>query len=624
MNQLDEQKKVEALRQRLYSRGEKFDDIERRDIGDVAVDVSRNWNLPQPKTEDVADYRHSRRYRWFVLIGSFLFLLLTAVATGFYMFSGGNQISSANIGFNIEAPTTLGGGERFDAQIGVTNQNAVAIESVTLIVTYPEDSQTVSEPTENLYEERIWIDRLEPGESKNISLSAVVYGEEGEERQLRAQLEYRIVDSDSMFYKDAEPHTFRITSSPVTLQVQSVRQVSAGQEVEVELKVTSNTNSEYNNLLVTANYPRGFAYKNAEPSPSYNQNVWRIESLKPEETKTIKVRGTVTGLANEALRLSVSVGPSDPGNQFIAGSSLTNSYTEFIIERPFINVLMSINDQRQSPVVLQSQESAKVDIEVTNTLDESVYDMVVEVVPSGSAISGARITSGSGFYDSNRNVVRFEPSTVSGFSQFLAGETESLDLTIEPQTNASTATFSVTVNVYGRRVNNPGAQEQLFGTTKIEARYASTISLGSAVRHTSGPLPPVVGQDTQYQVTLTARAGSNEITGGVLRTTLPQYVTWQNSYQADGAVEYNPVTRELTWQVEDISGGQSKDLRFAVSLLPSSSQVGTKPVLVGGQTFTAKDRFTNTELQTSQQSISTEIGSVGNFDEGSGTVQASQ
>ena len=83
MNQLDEQKKVEALRQRLYSRGEKFDDIERRDIGDVAVDVSRNWNLPQPKTEDVADYRHSRRYRWFVLIGSFLFLLLTAVATKF-------------------------------------------------------------------------------------------------------------------------------------------------------------------------------------------------------------------------------------------------------------------------------------------------------------------------------------------------------------------------------------------------------------------------------------------------------------------------------------------------------------------------------------------------------------
>lgn len=626
MNQLDEQKKIDDMRRRLYARGEATDKLSRHNVSDIKVDVSRDWQAPPAERIAAPEpaKKRTRRYRWYILLGSLFVFIFTAVLTGFYMFSGGNQISSENINLTITGPTTLDGGERLDAQITVTNQNAVAIESATVIVTYPEDSQSIEPPVKNLFEERIWIDRLDPGEAKNIPINAVVYGETGDERQLRAQLEYRIVDSDSMFYKDAEPYNFRIVSSPVSLKVSSVRRVSAGQEVEIELQVTSNTNAAFENLLVTAAYPRGFRYQGAEPAPSFNQNVWRIETLDPEETETITIRGTVTGLAEEALRVNVAVGPSDPNNQFIAGSTLTDSYTEFIIERPFISVAASIEEQSQSPVILEAGQPATVDVEVTNTLDEAVYDMVVEVVPSGSAIVGATITSSEGFYDSNRGVVRFEAATVPGFAQFLAGETEALSLNINPKTTASTATFSVTINIYGRRVNNPNAQEQLFGTTKIEARYASTVSLANAVNHTSGPLPPIVGESTEYQVTLTARAGSNEITNGLLTTSLPQYVTWKDNYQAEGAVTYNSVNREITWQVGDISGGQSKDLRFAIAALPSSSQVGTKPVLVNNQTFTAKDRFTNSDLRATAQSLSTEIGSNGNYEEGTGTVQASE
>ena len=270
MSQLDEQEKVEALRRRLYARGEVGAKIEEHGVSDIKVDVSRDWQMPSPLEIPTASAtpKPSRRYRWYVLLGSLSALLLTVAVTGFYMFSGGNQISSDNINLNIEAPRTLGGGERFDAQIGITNQNAVAIESATLIVTYPANSQTVTEPLESLFEERIWIDRLDPGEVKNVPISALVYGEEGDERRFQAQLEYRIIDSDSLFYKDAEPHNFRITSSPVTLQVESVRRVSAGQAVEVDITVNSNTNTTYNNLLVTASYPRGFSFQGAEPEPS--------------------------------------------------------------------------------------------------------------------------------------------------------------------------------------------------------------------------------------------------------------------------------------------------------------------------------------------------------------------
>lgn len=606
MKQLDSQEQIDELRKRLYSRGEQFSETERHGVSDLKVDVSRDWNIP--KQEEVVETEHKpRRYRWYVLIGSFVILLVTGALTGAYMFYGGNQISSDNISINFSGPTTLGGGERLNAQIGVTNQNNVAIESATLIVSYPSGSQTVTEPIENLNEQRIWIDRLEPGEARNVPIDAIVYGEEGDEKEFKAQLEYRIVDSDSLFYKDAEPYKFRVISSPITLQVRSVRKVSSGQEVEVELRIKSNTNTTYENLLVSTSYPNSFAYKSAEPSPSYNQNVWKIDSLKPEETKIIKIKGTVSGLANETLRLNVKVGPSQPDNQFIAGATLTESYTEFVIERPFIDVVIEVNDERKNPVVLEAGSSADVVIEVTNTLDESVYDMVVEVVPSGSALGSARIQSSDGFYDSNTGIIRFETANRPSFGKVHSKTLERLNVSIDPGSNGSTASFSLTVNVYGRRVGESSAEEKLFGTTKLEARYASDISASNSVTHSSGPLPPRVGGTTVYQVELTAAAGTNDVTGGVLKTSLPVYATWLDNYQGEGTVIYNSVSRELEWQIGNIGGGKDKTLRFTMSIQPSSAQVGSKPTLVNRQNFEAKDRFTSSILRATVPEINTEI-----------------
>ena len=526
MSQLDKQENIEELRKRLYSRGDKFNEVERHGVSDITVDVSRDWAVPEStETLDTTPPQKSRKYRWYILLGSFLILFFTAVTTGYYMFSGGNQISSQNIEIAITAPNTLGGGERLDGQISVTNQNAVAIDAATLIVTYPDNAQTATEPKESLFERRISIDRLAPGEARNVPIEAIVFGEEGDEKLLRAQLEYRIENSDSLFYKDAAPHNFRIISSPVTLEVSSVRQVSAGQEVEVDITLTSNTNQEFDNLLVTAQYPEGFSYRGSTPDPDFNQNVWRISKLNPEESKTITVRGVVAGLADAALRLNVSVGPSLPNNQFIAGATLTDSYTEFIIERPFINVMIEVGGSRENPVVLQSGSNADVRIEVTNTLDEPVYDMVVEAVPTGSALSGASVRSGNGFYNSNSKTVRFDGGTAPELSELRSGETATLNLVIDPASEMGAASFKMTVNVFGRRVGESSAQEQLFGTAEREARYTSDISLSQIVSHVDGPLPPVAGETTTYQVVLTAEAGTNEITNGQVTTRLPVMLT---------------------------------------------------------------------------------------------------
>lgn len=616
-----DQEHIDDLRRRLYARGPEVTGDIRHNLEDTKIDVARDWGTPGPAADaplENAPTRH--KFRTIVLLGSLFVFLLTVVASGFYLYHGGNQISGDNIDISIAGPNTIGGGEVISLQVGLSNQNAVAIESATLILKYPPGTRTTEEPIENLFEERVWVDTLNPGEAKNITIQASVFGEEGDSKQINATLEYRIAGSNGTFYKDATPLDFQVVSSPVVLQVSSVRKVASGQEVEVTIDVKSNASTPFKDLLISASYPNGFTYQSATPEPAFGQNVWRIDELKPEASTKIKLRGTVQGLTDEALRLNVSAGPSDPNNQFIVGATLTESFTEFVIERPFIDVDVLVNTDSVNPAILNAGETAGVQIVVNNTLDESVYDMVVEVVPSGNALKEATVKSRQGFYDSNTGIIRWEVSNNKDLQQVSAGGSRTVDFSIIPGSGQSTASFELVVNVYGRRVAEQSAQEQLFGTVPVTIKYSSSVEVSGRANYMSGPIPPKVAESTSYTVTLTAEAGGNDATDVVVKTSLPVYVTWDNEFAAEGNVVYNPVSREIEWQAGNIDGGKQKDLVFKVSVLPSSSQVGIKPILLNRQTMTAKDRFTGANLSDDSALITTELPPSSGYDENNGQV----
>ncbi len=602
MADIRDQRQLDELRKRLYERGPVDSGLERHELADTTISVAEDWQVP--KTVEV---EHPHRYRKIVLISSLVIFFLVAAASAAYFYFGNSRISGDNISFNIAGNNNIGGGETVSFQIGVTNQNTVAIEGASLIVRYPEGTRSVTEPVKNLYEERIDVGMLGPGEAKNIPLQVAVYGKENQRSDITATLEYRIVGSDGVFYKEAEPFWVQIISSPIVLQIESVRRVSAGQPVQITLKAKSNTNKVLKDVLITSRYPNGFSYKSATPEPRYNQNVWKIDELKPEETETIVINGTISGLTNEGLVVDFTAGAAETDNEFIVGSLLAEARTEFFLEQPFIAVDISIAGDKDRSVVLEKDRTSFVEVSIKNTLPESVYDMVVEVVPSGNALRADSIQSSQGFYDSNKNLVRWDVTNTSDFVQVQPGQSRTLNFSIDPVEQITTASFSVAVNVYAKRVSEPTAQQQLVGTVTAEARYASAASVTATLAHTTGPVPPRVGQATRYQVTLTARGGANNIRDTIVSTSLPTYVEWQNEYTGPGTVTFNPVSRQLEWNAGDINTGSEKQLTFALNFLPSISQVNTAPILVNNTSLSAIDRFTNTPVTTSVEGVTSEL-----------------
>jgi hypothetical protein len=656
MSGIKDQEHIDELRRRLYERGPETPSIERHTLAPQVVDVSRGWEsvtvplspeiqlaenpdthiVPGPVLEGddsitaYMSHKPKRRYRLIVLAASLaIFALMTAVASMF-LFFGTNQISAKNIDLQIQAPFAMAGGETANLQATISNQNSVPIQSAVLIVNYPAGTRSTEEGGRELYEERITINDVSPGQVINVPFKAIIFGEENEDKTIKVAVEYRVDGSNGTFFKEAEPQVIKITSSPIIVRVSGVDKISSGQEIELTLLIQSNTATVQNNILVSAAYPNSFTFSEASPEAVYGENSWLIKELPANGTAEIIIKGSVAGQSGEQGEVQVRVGNPQLNNQFIMDSVLSQARFGYVIEQPFTGVTMAVNGDTDGVVVVEPGKPAAVSVTVQNTLADPVYDMRVVLKPTGNLIRDDHVSPSGGYYDASAQTITYEVSGQGDLAEVGPGETRTFSFTVTPDTKQTTASFSVSVGVYARRVNERNAAETLIGTSGTEVKYSSTATIGSELGYgngpyeDAGPVPPVAGQPTTYTITLVAGAGVNDMTGAVVTTNLPQYVSWLDETDGAGTIEFNPVSKQLKWNVGDVSAGQRLSRTFQVSLLPSVTQVGRTVTVMGPQELRATDRFTGVTLRAEQKELINELSTELGFIRNNGEVRASE
>lgn len=662
---IKDQEHIEELKQRLYERGGKLEGVSRSQLKPYDIEVSRGWagvggatpeakpaptrtvpaappppiGVPEVEAapEPVLDEalvttlaaKPKRRYRMVILIASLVFFVITTAISSVYLFFGANQISAKNINLTVTTPFALAGGEVAAMQATVANQNSVAVSSATLIINYPAGTRSADEGARELYEERIPIEEIAPGEVINVPFRAVLYGEENEDKSVKVAIEYRVEGSNGTFFKEAEPQLVKITSSPLVVRVTGVDKISSGQDLMITLLVQSNTASLQRNILVSTSYPNSFGFTRAEPEPVYGQNSWLIEELPGNGSATITIVGRIDGLADENAEVQVKVGNPQLDNQFMMGSVLSQSRFSYTIEQPFTGVTIDVNGDTDGEAVVTPDDETQVRVTVENTLTEPVYDMRVELKVSGNLIRDDKLLPEGGFYDASKQTIFYDVSGQSDLGEIGPGDTRTFVFSVSPDPGQSTASFSVSASVYARRVNERSAAESLIGTAAASAKYSSEAEILSELGYSNGPftdsgaIPPVASAPTTYTVTLLAKAGVNDMTKAVVTTSLPQYASWSDQYEGDGTVEFNPVAKQLKWNVGDVTAGTSKTLHFQVTLLPSVTQVGKTLVVIGAQELRATDRFTGVSLRATQKELINELSTELGFVNNNGVVRAS-
>lgn len=623
--------RIEALRERLYRRGADAEFVERhamstngkeehahttpRGRGDAWSSTQKSDTVPTQQAHNpFMKHKKRKRYRIVVALAGVAFFVVALLLSSSFLFFGNNTISGNNISISVNGPFTVGGGDQMPLQVAVSNENAVAVESALLVIEYPSGTQSASEVGKELFTERIPLNRIDSGEVVNVPIRALVYGEENEEKVVHVSVEYRVSGSNATFFKEADPYRFKISSSPVTLTVDTVRSVTSGQEIELELSIQSNAPSPVSDLLVQATYPFGFDFLSAEPEPVSEKDTWRIPELKPEEKRTITVRGVLTGKQNEERVFDVSVGVANERDRFALASHFVSNQFGIAIEEPFIGLSSNINGSDDEVVVIGHDGFITGTVSFKNTLENTLYDGEVTASLAGNALDETEVVPSGGFYDSADNTITWSYVDLESLEEIPPGKELQLTFRLTPKEDVSRSPeITMDFAVKAKRVYEDRVPQELSGILTRTVRLETDIKFDSSVIYSdgpftnTGPVPPIAEEVTQYTVLMSVDNGSNGITGGVVTATLPTYVTWLDLVTPGDIVRYNATTREITWNIGDMEANTREEVWMQISFKPSLSQVGSTPVLIRDQQFRATDRFTGTALRENEFALSTAL-----------------
>ncbi len=619
---MNEKDRIKSLRRRLYSRrGIKSDG--RHGLRSEDSSVKRSWTQPSVKKKD-SPVKEKRSLLGLFFTISVLFFIGSVMFGSFYFFEEKNVVSSDNVDIQIQGPTAIGGGEELELQVTIVNKNATTLQLVDLLVEYPEGTRSPGDLQNELLRFRSSIGNIVPGERVNKSIGAVLFGEENTQKSITVTVEYRVAGSNAIFFAEKE-YQVTLSSSPVNVSVRSFNEVVSGQEIDFTVVVNSNSSALVENLILRAEYPFGFSFTKSEPEAKFSNSIWDIGDLDPEQEKTIRIFGVMTGQDNEERVFRFEVGVRDDLDVKKLATTFVSTTRGITIKRPFISADITLNDKREDLYVFSSGEQISGEIAWKNNLTDTISDAQFEINLSGNSVDESSILAEQGFYNSVTNTLRWGRDTKQGLAELSPSQAGIIKFNFKTK---NIAVFGIrnpeiilSLTVRGRRESESNVPEQIESIITRKIRISSDLNLTSRLLYNtggivnSGPLPPVAERETLYTVVWTITNTANHVSGVKVVAELPSYVRWAGRFiPGDASISFNPNNNQVTWNVGEVKQGVGvsvtpKEVSFQIGLIPSLSQVGGTPALVHNQSIVGFDQFTEVQISGVSAPLTTRITS---------------
>ncbi len=639
---MDDQKKsrIDRLEEGLYSRTSQNAPPPRQTLGRENHDVNESWH----EDESVSKLFHLERDRKErdqgtlfkkILIGSVIFFVISIGVASFVFFAGKNMVSVKNIEIEVRGPAQIAGGEELLMEVVIKNKNSADLESVTLIVEYPEGSRVAEDLSTELLRDRLTIGSIGAHREATKTVRAVLFGEKESIKNIKFTLEYRIKDSSALFYKDKN-YEIVIQSAPIILSILYPKEVNSNQNFAFDIELTSNSGETLSNVLLKAEYPFGFTFIDANPKPITGNTVWRIGDFPSGEKKTIKINGSLQGQNEEERTFTFSTGIGDEKKEDILDVIFTTLAESIYIKKPFVGIDLSFDGDESEQFVGTPGQKIKANVVWTNNLSGKLLDMKIVAKLDGAALDRSSVVpTGNGFYRSVDNSIVWDSTTNSEFSGVDPGEKGVVGFTFAPQGTLSGSSnsqqISVSVKVTGNQLLS-GVPESISSTLERIVKISSSLGFSGRSLHTigpfenMGPIPPKADEETTYTIIWNLTNSLNDMGNVRVEGTLPSYMTWDGlTSPSSERISYDPINRRVTWLAGDLPGGTGfstkiREAAFRLTLLPSLSQVGSSPALLTNIKATGDDKFVGKPLQISHPNLTTRTTTDPGFNTGDDEV----
>ncbi|MDP3764433.1 MAG: hypothetical protein Q8Q95_02320 [bacterium] len=239
-----------------------------------------------------------------IFLGAGVFFLLAVTVAVYVFFRGFYAFRKDRIEIKINAPAEVSAGETVTWKLRLVNKNETELKDGILTFQFPDFSQPVISTAEadqfkqSILKQTINIPELKPSGLYEREFKAVVFGGDNFERKAQAVFNFK-PSAGTIVFQSMATASIKISSFPVSLNVESSAETISGENVEVKFKLKNEGEVAFNNLRLRLESPAGFRLIESSEKLSEFNNVWRLDSVLPQEEKTLTIKGVVTGLEGE-------------------------------------------------------------------------------------------------------------------------------------------------------------------------------------------------------------------------------------------------------------------------------------------------------------------------------------
>jgi hypothetical protein len=622
----DKLNRIEELKSKLFNKNFQTK-IEHRDSFPhfQKKEVMDSWK----KKEDVESnfrenfFMKTSMFKKFFLFSIIFFILALGYAS--YMFFGkSNTVSNDNIDISVLSNAFTAGGEEYPLLLEIINKNNAPLLLADLVVEYPKSSQvSLSQDNEHL---RISLGTIPAGGIKNENLKLVLFGEQGSTRQIKISIEYRVEGSNAIFVKD-KVFEVSINSTPINLLINAPTEISSNQDITLGIKASLNATKSVSKMLLKVDYPIGFQFVKAIPSPSLGNNIWDLGDLAPGAERNISILGKMVDVFDgEEKVFRVWSGTQSSSDKSLIGIVFNSLEHMVTIRKSSIEVNLIINGISQREYAIDTKTPIQGQIEWKNNLETKINNLKISAKISGNAVNRNTISTGQGFYNSSQDLIIWDRNSQSKFIEINPGDSGVVSFSLSPLSLFSAAggiisspSINIDVSITGEQEQGVGVAAELINSESKVVRIISDIGLSTKALYysgpfsNSGPIPPKVEQKTTYTIVWSLSNTANNISKAQIRSTLPPWMRFVGPFSpASEDLTYNASTKEIIWSIGGIPRGTGitqaeKDISFQVELTPSLSQIGTLPIIINDTILTGHDDFANVDVRVNKASLNTRL-----------------
>lgn len=583
-------------------------DFSTKTVSDNLIDTTtRKQLVPEP-----AGPGFWKKNKWFlVLLGVGLAVLGIALAL---LFRGGEEAQAAQIEMSFDVSGQVQTGSDTLVKFLVENKDSNKIVSVKAEFVYPQGSTFVaSEPrADNLSGTVFTLPDLPTGAKVPLFLKLKFRGAVGEKQKIVARLVYSYPNVSATFEARQETEV-TLSAAGIALDIQGPKEASPNELLTYSFFYRNDTEDDFDQARLVISAPPTFKQSLAEPEPNNARlGIWDIGSVKAGQSGQVKLSGNFSGApagASQEWQFGFEVASS---GSYVSQTSLT--YGTLIKTQALVATVELINSEQS---VVDPGQRVEFRVRYENNSQLVAKNVVVNVKLDSPALNLSSIQAEGATVSSSS--ITWNAGGLSDLQSLRPGQKGELRFsatTNNPPVKDSKKNLVINAE---SQIRSDEYQTFLAGNMLV-VKLASIKTLEANMSHVSGALPPKVGQESIYEVSLKLTNLTNDLTGGSLTASLPlptgSFIAESVTGVTPSSVKFDANASRITWTVGTLPAHTgdfqpAKVLTFRIRFVPSSSQASTTPTLLKDIVFKANEDFIGRAVELKAPNLTTYSGGQG-------------